>query len=927
MKIVQEKIRRRYIVHHGHVLAAGFLLDPALIGWSEVQCRALALWSPGTRFFHIAGGLVVRLPAPVRIDCESSIGLPLTASGVLLLGAPFTSDELKSLNETSESVVTIRAGSIMVERIADAVAVRPESWLNVDAYNIVETTTLGEIPAKPKLTAEPRPADIRSNLSGVPPEAPELGKILKSLRSGTKSEGGATGADFASEAGAWFVRGVRDFFNILGSPSALSNAINPAVRPPGLLKRLAAGLDDLAARLLRNSKLAQLLGRAHAEYLEKMIQMFERGDMNEALRHAIPLGGQAEADLLTLLRPITPRGDLRIVPRQVPASGTINAGHDLLAELRRIYRASFERLEAQGRIEEAAFVLAELLKANEEAVAFLEKHGKLRLAAEIAEARDLAPGLIVRQWFIAGDRDRAVAIARRTSAFGDAVVRLERSNKEDAKVLRLLWAAFLADTGQYASAVDVIWQNESARHLATKWLDQAIELGGPSGARCLARKVTRVPEAFEDTRSRAIALLEDESSENSDSRLMFAQNLTAGERTPEAMALSRISTRSVIRDAGLGYQAISPPTLRKFVDFAGNVALGADIVPIPEIQASRLDRVKSPVELTIGGNDLGTVAVTDAAYLPNGQTIVALGEAGALLINSNGKTVAHFDQPAHQLVVSDHGDRAIAVAPRGESSHLSRLDFLNRCGRPWHDARLLRVASTYDGSMWFVAEGKDLYAIDATSNKFDALWRVPDIGPALSIVRAQGECRVLTVNGDGYEEWRYVIPSLKLTRRIAFHLEDESGFTAFGLCIEPESVPNQAFYTLVGKPIEGEPTTPIAVPPDIMAGDMIFSLSLRQFAEGKVFREIPLFNCAKVPYRMVVSYHWMAFPIPVQNGARLLLIDTKETQLRFNLLLTGAEHVAIKIADGKLVVTDDKGRLIVIDLASGRVLRNLRITI
>ena len=54
---------------------------------------------------------------------------------------------------------------------------------------------------------------------------------------------------------------------------------------------------------------------------------------------------------------------------------------DLHGELRRLYREAFHRLESQDRVEEAAFLLAEGLHAHEEAVSFLERHGRLRLAA------------------------------------------------------------------------------------------------------------------------------------------------------------------------------------------------------------------------------------------------------------------------------------------------------------------------------------------------------------------------------------------------------------------------------------------------------------------------------------------------------------------------------------------------------------------
>ena len=97
-----------------------------------------------------------------------------------------------------------------------------------------------------------------------------------------------------------------------------------------------------------------------------------------------------------------------------------------LRSLRQLYRQTFERLVAQNRIEEAAFVLAELLKSNLEAVEFLEKHRKFRLAAELAESRNLAKDIIVRQWFLAGEKRRAIQFAVLHNCFEYVVTKLEQ---------------------------------------------------------------------------------------------------------------------------------------------------------------------------------------------------------------------------------------------------------------------------------------------------------------------------------------------------------------------------------------------------------------------------------------------------------------------------------------------------------------------
>jgi hypothetical protein len=129
------------------------------------------------------------------------------------------------------------------------------------------------------------------------------------------------------------------------------------------------------------------------------MQMFEQGDVDEALRHAIPLSSISDSPILKMTLGLPGvRQNLRLNPFGRRPSSTILLGQSLYSHLNQLYRSTLKRLEAQGRIAEAAFVLAELLRSNEEAVAFLERNGRLREAAEVAEARELAPEIIVRQW-------------------------------------------------------------------------------------------------------------------------------------------------------------------------------------------------------------------------------------------------------------------------------------------------------------------------------------------------------------------------------------------------------------------------------------------------------------------------------------------------------------------------------------------------
>ncbi len=68
------------------------------------------------------------------------------------------------------------------------------------------------------------------------------------------------------------------------------------------------------------ASLSSFLGRRHATYIQSMIEMFEQGDLREALRYAIPLGSEVAETLRGLpLRIPSPRRDLSMKPDSKPS--------------------------------------------------------------------------------------------------------------------------------------------------------------------------------------------------------------------------------------------------------------------------------------------------------------------------------------------------------------------------------------------------------------------------------------------------------------------------------------------------------------------------------------------------------------------------------------------------------------------------------
>lgn len=912
----------------GVVDAAGFLIETALIGEAEARRRVLSVWEPGSTVHRVARGWLIRLAAPRRVRCDQAPGLPLTAEkvavGRALVGAPFSPEDLRAIDPPDGSLVRLRAGNTLVERPAEADRVDPASWLDTSGFALAATTTLGAPPAVPRVQGTgARGFDLRTRLKGVPPAVPELAEVLAALSQ--KSDKAAPvrpgmGGSRLRVLGDW-LHGLRWSLRLRRSPAARAPGVPgsreliiagaappPRRRGPGLGERFERLFHQLATRTAVASHLSRAVGRRNAAYIQRLMEMFEQGDFREALRYAIPLGGPVGDALRGLpLRLPGPRRSLEVLP-EGGRRGSVPMSVDLYNELQRLYRMAFERLEAQGHIEEAAFLLAEVLQAHEEAVAFLERHGRLRLAAEMAEARNLPPGLVVRQWFLAGDRQRALWTARRTGAFSDAVTRLERSRRhEEAQALRLLWGQDLAEAGDYAAAVESVWPVAEARRMALGWMDRAIEQGGTPAGRMLARKLSLVPEDFEKTRDQALTLLESWRAEGASARLSFADTLRQGPRTPEAMTLARAAVRTIARDSGRFGPRMSPAQFRQLVTFADDGALRADAPALPlgspEPWASR----EGIWTVEVGHSDIGTMAASDAAFLPTGLTLVALGEAGVRLISRAGRTVAEMDQPAHRLVVSDSGNRAIALARRGDAWRLARIDLATRKSELWCDAHLDALAPDYDGVLWFVAAADGLVAIDATARGFDGPWGVPDLGRRVgAIVRSEQRCS-LVATGPEPEVWTYELPSLFLRSRVEAPEADGRPGEGRSIGTSPEGL-------LAEQWVEAPSS-------DAMAAETSFHV----VAHGRRAFQFHLPGAGWTSGTPLLAGDWLAAPVHAPEETRIFLIHRPTSRVRADVVLARARRVSIRLTPSYLTLADDRGRIVVLDLEYGQVRRDFRL--
>ncbi|MFB9159060.1 hypothetical protein [Chromobacterium violaceum] len=92
---------------------------------------------------------------------------------------------------------------------------------------------------------------------------------------------------------------------------------------------------DWLARAAMTSHLSGILGRRQATYMRQMLEMFENGRLQDALRHAIPLGGEGGSAGQAFGLPHA-RRDLKLGMRNDAAGPSIDLGEDLNRHLRQL---------------------------------------------------------------------------------------------------------------------------------------------------------------------------------------------------------------------------------------------------------------------------------------------------------------------------------------------------------------------------------------------------------------------------------------------------------------------------------------------------------------------------------------------------------------------------------------------------------------
>ena len=307
--------------------------------------------------------------------------------------------------------------------------------------------------------------------------------------------------------------------------------------------------------------------------------------------------------------------------------------------------------------------------------------------------------------------------------------------------------------------------------------------------------------------------------------------------------------------------------------------------------------------------DRGTVAVHDAAHLPGGGLLLALGEGGLRFVSPRGKTVTSMVRPCHRLVLSHAGTQALALARRGGTVLVSRVDLVRRAAGPVRELKLECWTPAYDGSVWFAGAGDELIMLDAMSDEPRTLWRLHNPDKQIwSVAHEDGRLTSLWADKDEAEIWRHDADRMRLQDR----LQLPHPITSWH---EPGMVAPCGAVCLTGPTLGGGRYG--SMDPE--------RLSKVHLTAGRVMDDGMCFD-DRAPLCMDDS--WLALCSGHETGnIELDLIRVNQRAAALTILLEDAQQVAARLTPGRLTVCDDLGRVLVYCLETGERLVDHRATV
>ncbi|WP_368910503.1 bpX6 domain-containing protein [Proteus vulgaris] len=712
-------------------------------------------WQTNCRIYRFEQGDVLCFAENKTLDCSSIEGWPLIRYGRLYSTAPLDDDELKKLPYADLALV--RSGVVTTLLFSQAEPLSLADYLDIKEIHFEETDNYASLyEIKPQALSEEK--NIRTIIGdNIPPADDKQKQFIKTVFENASSSS-QTQEPHEKASLSLTQKIINNFLTPQNREAMYSSS-----KTTSQLSRWQHWLNKLSIK----SGLASMMSKQQANYINKMMKMFEDGNVDQALRHGIPLSKHQENQETTpspYLGRLKGRNKLEISDNQ-QGRKSLYFGDELQNYLKQLYRQQFIKLDKAGRNEEALFVLAELLQEKEEALDYLESFQRYQQAAELARLWAMPPAYIIRLYCLAGDIDSAVIYARLHNAFSYVVLQLQEKHPDIADKMREEWAEYLVDCEDYLQAIDIIWQlnNEISRNKAKHWLEIAYQAGGELSLRSIVKSIFLLPDT--------VHLYQDDIKKVCNDPLATIQRailvrelLALPKQTKLTEQLINQLIRPIIVDQYGAHSVLERKEISQFIHKSTNKLFKVDIPQsdIPEPKCYSLDAQNHFISATIP--EQGLYAIYDVVALNDHQYLIALGESGVLLTDKAGKQLWHQLTPTYHIVIAENNQSALLLAPRGDYFQISSLAITTQFIQELGTLKCTVFTRNFDGVFWTIAIHNAVHVVD-TKNDFKIVWNVDSLnGDIIELLRHNG-AEYWLINSEPNERWSYTLPNRWLTQR------------------------------------------------------------------------------------------------------------------------------------------------------------------
>ena len=511
------------------------------------------------------------------------------------------------------------------------------------------------------------------------------------------------------------------------------------------------------------------LSWAHARALQELIRRFRGLDLLEALRWAVPLGGDGSA---------APEGWFfsKLRPREgwSLAAGAAKARQRAEAEvislLRRLYLDAHARLDAEGDVERAAWVLAELLRDPAHAVRYLEARGEGERAAEWAEILELPTETALGLWVRLGQPDRAIALALRRGAVAATLTALGNAAPAETLRLRRAFAGALWAADARRAAMTTLWPlRDTDPDQLRAWAGRCLDEGGPNERWALAVALSLDPP--QDPELAISRALPTAAPAPEDAARVARRSIAAGILAFGPADLSSVAAmvRALLHDMPAA-GAAGARTATLVQDLAGLLPSGTHTLLRADLPvlSPRSVRRNSPgpaqrgATLTLAPEIGSGVRPFDVGRTDDGAVVAALGELG-VWIHRPGGAPRVWPVPAHRVIAGE--ECVLVVANEGPAT--CRITRISPYGPPRSLGCLPACPVTEtedrDGLLW-ISCGERIEAWRPGASGLDRVWSSGVVGRVLDM-KVSGPNLFAVIDGIGQAElwhWhRAVGPTLR----------------------------------------------------------------------------------------------------------------------------------------------------------------------